>query len=243
MKTYELGNDVFAFSTTREGGVSKGSYASMNINPFCGDAQNDVNQNKELLAEILGIRSERIVVPHQVHGTHVEFVDAPCNLEATDAVVTQTRNLCIGVSTADCIPVLLYDSNHHAVAAIHAGWRGTVARIVEKTLQKMHDRLGTKPNEVAAVIGPGIGLSAFEVGDEVYSVFEKEGFPMDRIARKFTKWHIDLCEANLLQLQKMSVADVHIAGICTYTHHDLFFSARRLGIQSGRIMNGIMLRS
>ena len=241
MKTYNLGEGMLAFSTRRDGGVSTGTYASMNINPFCGDNPHDIEQNRELLATRLGILPERIVVPHQVHGVHVEFLDGPCLPEATDAVVTTTEGLCVGVSTADCIPVLLYDPVHRAVAAVHAGWRGTVARIVVQTLQQMHERLGTCPAEFAAVIGPGIGLDAFEVGDEVYDAFEKEGFPMQRIARRYAKWHIDLWDANLWQLQQMGVENVQCASVCTYTNSEEFFSARRLGIRSGRIMNGIML--
>ena len=242
MKTYDLGERVLAFSTKRQGGVSTGLYASMNVNPYCGDVPGNVEQNRKLLADRLGIAQEKIVLPHQVHGVNVEFVDGPCMPENTDAVITQTEGLCIGVSTADCIPVLIYDSHHRVVAAVHAGWRGTAARIVEHTLQKMYDRFGACPHKIRAVIGPGIGLSAFEVGDEVYAAFEQEGFPMERIARKYSKWHIDLWEANLLQLQHMGVTEVLLAGICTYSNSAQFFSARRLGIHSGRIMNGIMLK-
>ena len=147
------------------------------------------------------------------------------------------------VSTADCIPVLLHDPRHHAVAAIHAGWRGTVARIVRQTVQAMQARLGTQAADLRAVIGPGISLQAFEVGQEVYDAFLAAGFPMESIAVQRDKWHIDLWEANRLQLKEAGVQDIQIAGVCTYTHPDLYYSARRLGIQAGRILNGIMLRA
>ena len=102
---------------------------------------------------------------------------------------------------------------------------------------------GTDGADISAVIGPGISLAAFEVGDEVYEAFRLAGFPMDRIARKQEKWHIDLPEANRLQLLDFGVpsAAIETAGICTYTHCDDFFSARRLGIRSGRMLTGIML--
>ncbi|MBR5612544.1 MAG: laccase domain-containing protein, partial [Bacteroidaceae bacterium] len=129
------------------------------------------------------------------------------------------------------------------VAAIHAGWRGTVGRIVEKTIEVMKMQYGTKGEKIVACIGPSISLDAFEVGDEVYTAFAEAGFDMNRIARKYEKWHLDLWEANHLQLLSQGVKEenIEVAGICTYNHCDDFFSARRLGIKSGRILSGIMM--
>ena len=129
------------------------------------------------------------------------------------------------------------------VAAIHAGWRGTVGRIVEKTIHVMKDIYHTDEKDIIACIGPGISLESFEVGDEVYQAFEEAGFDMSLIARKYAKWHIDLWEANRLQLLGLGVKEEHIevAGICTYRAYESFFSARRMGIRSGRILSGIML--
>ena len=118
-----------------------------------------------------------------------------------------------------------------------------MARIVRQTVQAMQARLGTQAADLRAVIGPGISLQAFEVGQEVYDAFLAAGFPMESIAVRHDKWHIDLWEANRLQLKEAGVQDIQIAGVCTYTHPDLYYSARRLGIQAGRILNGIMLRA
>jgi YfiH family protein len=147
------------------------------------------------------------------------------------------------VSTADCIPVLLYDKRNLVVAAAHAGWRGTVGGIVQKTLTTMRQEYGTDMNDVLACIGPGISLESFEVGDEVYESFSKAGYDMNRIAKKYDKWHIDLWEANRIQLEEVGVkhANIETAGVCTYKEYHDFFSARRLGIKSGRILSGIML--
>ena len=149
----------------------------------------------------------------------------------------------MGVSTADCIPVLLYDAAHHACCAVHAGWRGTVKRIVQKAVEAMFQVYGSQPSEIQAVIGPGISLRNFEVGDEVYQQFEEAGFDMQLIARRYGKWHIDLWEANRLTLLATGVkADrIQLSGICTYDRVDDFFSARRLGIHSGRIFTAIMM--
>ena len=161
-------------------------------------------------------------------------------------MITDIPGILIGVSTADCIPVLLYDEAHKAVAAIHAGWRGTVARIVQKTLRLMSDTYSTVPSNVKAVIGPGISLKNFEVGDEVYTTFAEEGFPMERISRLYKKWHIDLPLCNKLLLVEAGIKpeNVHIEQICTYDNNDQFFSARmeQKGKEKcGRNFNAIMI--
>lgn len=106
-------------------------------------------------------------------------------LEGVDAVMTDVPKVCVSVSTADCIPILIYDRVHHAVAAVHAGWRSTVLRIPEAVLQAMAGAYGTRPQDVEAAIGPGISLEAFEVGNEVYEAFRTVGFPMGEMARRY----------------------------------------------------------
>lgn len=252
-----------AFSTTRQGGVSKGRYASFNINPYCGDNAADVSANRALLAGALGISTECIVLPHQTHGTESAVITPQFftlnpqarqqQLEGIDALLTDMHDVCIGISTADCIPVLLYDEEHHAIAAIHAGWRGTVARIVQHTANRMQQLYHTDMAQTRAVIGPGISLESFEVGNEVYDAFSSEHFDMNLLARRYPpmrpddasqqKWHINLPLCNQLQLEQMGVPGCNIfqSDICTYDHADTFFSARRLGADSGRIYTGIML--
>ena len=252
---YHLGDGVTAFSTKRQGGVSQGNYASFNINYYCGDRQEDIETNRAALCQLLGIDQWHLVYPHQTHGDVVKNIDSQWmealspaekrySLDGVDAVMTNLSGVCIGVSTADCIPILLYDATHHACCAVHAGWRGTVKRIVQKAVEAMASTYGTSPQQLKAVIGPGISLKSFEVGDEVYEQFAQAGFDMASIACKYEKWHIDLWECNKRQLMEVGVpeTDIHVAGICTYIHHDDFFSARRLGINSGRIFSGIMLR-
>jgi len=243
---YNMGTGVTAFSTTRQGGCSTGNYAAFNINGYCGDDEVHIAANKVALCGLLGIDSNRLVMPHQVHDCVVRRIDGPQQgvIEGVDAVMTDVPQLCIGVSTADCIPVLLYDSTHRAVSAVHAGWRGTVLRIVQKAVEAMHDTYGTAPADLQAVIGPGISLDSFEVGDEVYDQFLSAGFDMQPISRRDAKWHIDLPMCNRLQLMEAGVPADHIqmTNICTYQQYDRYFSARRLGIQSGRIYTGILIK-
>lgn len=243
---YNMGTGVTAFSTTRQGGCSTGNYAAFNINGYCGDDEVHIAANKVALCSLLGIDSNRLVMPHQVHDCVVRRIDGPQQgvIEGVDAVMTDVPQLCIGVSTADCIPVLLYDSIHRAVSAVHAGWRGTVLRIVQKAVETMRDTYGTAPADLQAVIGPGISLDSFEVGDEVYNQFLSAGFDMQPISRRDAKWHIDLPMCNRLQLMEAGIPADHIqmTNICTYQQYDRYFSARRLGIQSGRIYTGILIK-
>ena len=243
---YNMGAGVTAFSTTRQGGCSTGNYAAFNINGYCGDDIVHLAANKVALCSLLGIECDHLVMPHQVHDCVIRCIDGPQQetLEGVDAVMTNVSQLCIGVSTADCIPILLFDPVHRAVSAVHAGWRGTVLRIVEKAVEAMQENYGTEAADLQAVVGPGISLNSFEVGDEVYDQFQAAGFEMEAISRRDEKWHIDLPECNRLQLVESGVLPSHIqmTNICTFQACDRFFSARRLGIQSGRIFTGILLK-
>ncbi len=261
LQYYPMGEDVTAFSSTRQGGYSKGPYSEFNINRYCGDQEEDIRRNREALCRLLAIDDGRLLMPHQVHQTKTAVVDEEMlsltaearrqRLEGVDALMTDIPGVCIGVSTADCIPVLLYDPVRHAACAVHAGWRGTVKRIVEKAVAKMTDVYGSRPCDMIAQIGPGISLDSFEVGDEVYEAFASEGFIMDPISKKYEttdgigkKWHIDLPACNRQQLIDSGVTSTKIAisSVCTVKQSETFFSARRLGIHSGRIFTGIIIR-
>lgn len=253
--TYPLGVGVVAFTTTRLGGVSTGNYASFNINTHCGDRPEAAESNLRALARMLGVEPRHIVMPHQTHGVELrqiapEFMTlAPevrrMVLEGVDGVMTREAGVCIGVSTADCIPVLLYDSEHHATAAVHAGWRGTAQRIVQKAVAGMRLSFGTRPQAVRAIIGPGISMEHFEVGDEVYQQFEEAAFDMRQIAVRREKWHLDLPGCNRLQLLEAGIeaANIHQSAVCTYAQADEYFSARRLGVASGRLYTGILMKA
>ena len=259
---YPLGEGVTAFSTTRHGGFSCGNYGEFNVNRYCGDAPEAIRQNRRLLSLKLGVTDDRIVMPHQVHGVQIRKVtlgflyasadEQAARLEGVDALMTNVHGVCIGVSTADCIPIIIYDPQHEAVCAVHAGWRGTVQRIAREAMLAMITEYGSNPSQLQVVIGPGISMEAFEVGDEVYDAFAAANFPMEAISRRMPamdgtpieKWHIDLWTCNRLQLQAVGVLPehIHVSGICTWQQSDDYFSARRLGIQSGRILTAAILR-
>lgn len=194
--------------------------------------------------EALGLKLEELALPRQVHSDNVLWMHEAGRPEATDAVITDRPGLCVCVKTADCIPVLLYDTKQRLVAAVHAGWRGTVSRIVQKTIKQMHP---LNPKDLHAIIGPGISLEQFEVGDEVHETFKSADFPMDRIAKRYPsaaggeRWHLDLWEANRFLLEEMGVEDIYVEGTCTRTSMD-FYSARRETINTGRNYNGIFIK-
>lgn len=264
---YDMGRGVTAFSTTRHGGSSLGSYAAFNINEYCGDNPGSVALNRQALAAAIGIDPERVIMPHQTHGTEVrrideDFLRLPVGarraiLDGVDAVMTDVRGVCVGVSTADCIPVLLYDEEHGAVCAVHAGWRGTLARIVAKAVREMSLAYLTRPDKLRAVIGPGISMDAFEVGQEVYDAFLSAGFNMLGISRQMPpmrhggasepplKWHVDLKECNRRQLLNAGVKAecIHVSEVCTYSDSGNYFSARKLGAKSGRIYTAAFTHS
>lgn len=251
--SYNFPANIKAFSTRRnQAGSSEGNYAKFNCTHYCGDNPNHVANNRKKLCNDWNIHPDRLIIPRQTHGTRIvtideQFVQSPIQertgiLEGCDALITHLPHCCLCISTADCVPIVLYDSSHNAIAAIHAGWRGTVAGITSKTIQAMSQQFGSCGCDIQAAIGPSISLSAFEVGDEVHEAFLQAGFDMTRIAKKEKKWHIDLWEANYIQLTEQGIrpANIQVVGICTYQHHETFFSARKNGVLSGRMLTGIM---
>ena len=252
---YDMGPHVIAFSTTRRGGCSEGSYATFNVNEYCGDDYDHIRRNRQALCCLLGIPSSNLNYPHQIHESQCkiitsDFLSMPLArqkeyLEGTDALVTNEKGVCVAVSTADCVPVLLYDSVLGVVSAVHSGWRGTVKKIVSEAIRLMQIEFGSQVFNLKAVIGPSISCAAYEVGDEVYESFSHCGFPMDTIAQNINgRWHLDLPAANrwlMLQCGLLS-ENISFSGICTYGNSNEYFSARKLSVHSGRILTGIMLR-
>ena len=196
-----------------------------------------------------------VIQGHQVHGGKVAIIDRPDytrdELEGYDAFVTNIPNVAIGVRTADCVPILLYDSVKRVVSAVHSGWKGTVLYIVRNAVEVMHQRFQCNNSDLRAILGPSIGPDSFQVGEEVVEHFKNAGFPLDRIwsfhgSRDGSPMsgghHINLWEANRYILLQSGVRDenIEIVGIDTYTSPD-FYSARREGVQCGRIINSIKL--
>ena len=196
-----------------------------------------------------------VIQGHQVHGSKIAIIDRPGltreDLEGYDAFVTDLPGVAIGVRTADCVPILLYDPVHRVIAAVHSGWKGTVLKISQSTISLMCEHFGSLPADLRAVIGPAIGPRSFQVGEEVVEQFRDAGFPMPLIwshegpgdgTPMSGGHHIDLFKANRWLLEGCGLPAENIRVHAIDTYRDLsFFSARREGVQCGRNINAIRM--
>jgi polyphenol oxidase len=240
------------------------------------DTSAHVTENRKKFFGAIGASKMRIVALRQIHSDIVHLVSAVDTSAAEeplqgDALITRERGVLLAIQTADCVPILLADKKHRAIAAIHAGWRGTLSRIAEKTLGRMHMEFGTRPEDVVAALGPSIGRCCYEVGSDVAKEFHaqfpdaREWFdgPYDALAAgendpNWLPWltmkppghappplavQLDLIAANraILTSAGVSPANISSSAYCTACHTDLFFSYRRER-QTGRLMAAIAIR-
>jgi YfiH family protein len=237
--------------TTRHEGVSRPPYNSLNLGLSTLDSSHNVEGNRSILARAFGARVEKLVTVTQVHGNDLLLLDQPnpdfshfLKLEC-DGIVTNQPGVMIGVCVADCAPVLLLDPVNRVVAAIHAGWRGTVEGIVAKGVEAMVNLFDSRPRDILAAIGPTIGACCYEVDEPVVQAFRKAGHDFDSFAdpSDARKWRLDLAKANLRQLLKAGMAEENIESseLCVSCEKDLFFSYRRDKGETGRQMGFIML--
>jgi YfiH family protein len=196
-----------------------------------------------------------VIQGHQMHGSKVAIIDRPGltreELKGFDAFITNLPGISIGVRTADCVPILLSDPENHVIAAVHSGWKGTVLKVSQVTVERMRENFGTRPEHLHAVIGPCIGPKSFQVGEEVVGQFRDAGFPMPSIwsflgpgdgCPMSGGHHIDLPLANKWILRECGIPEENIQVCDIDTYRDpSFFSARREGVQCGRNINAIRM--
>ena len=221
--------DILHFFSTRENGADK----------------------IEELSELLTIPLDNIVITQQTHGANVRIITPANKAEIhvdTDALATKHRGICITIKTADCTPVLLFDPKQKAVAAIHSGWRGTVQNIAEKTINVLKQQFHSKPENIIAAIGPSIGQENYEVGPEVVEQFQKL-FPVVSSVLDFSgcpvgKAKLNVRHALLQQLLNagLNLLNIDMTNLCTFNEASVFYSARREGANTGRMINGILLK-
>lgn len=231
-------------------------YSQWNLCHYTGDTAQRVFDSRVELCQQLGIDYDHLIMPRQVHSCRVtafdeKLVAAPNRirklmLDDVDALVTTVSGVCIGVNTADCVPIALADPTNGVIAIAHAGWRGTVERIAEDTVDVMKV-VGANPNNILATMGVSICQDCFEVGDEVVKEFEQAGFDMSLIMHRnatTSKAHINLQEANRQVLIAAGIpsSNITLPSHCSRCESDRYFSARRLGINSGRTFTGIIMQ-
>jgi len=246
-------SELLHFSTTRMDGCSMGNYGSLNLGFNSGDLPGNVIENRIRLCAALGINPDKLVFPKQTHTATIKtitagFLDLDIRermhfLNETDAVITNRKGVCIAIKTADCVPVLLFDRKQKVVAAVHAGWRGTEQNIVSKTIHKMAEEFGSAPSDLFAGIGPSISPEVYEVGEEVWKKFTPE-FYQPTNPSKAGKRLLDLWSANFHQLINAGVPvdQIEVSRTCTFSDPIRFFSARRDGLNTGRMATGIMIK-
>ena len=266
--------------STRQGGMSRAycgddEPGELNLGFTASDPRETVLQNRRLFAKaVSGKVNTPLVTLRQIHSNLVRIVGADDARRAEpskgDGLITNQPGILLGIQTADCIPVLIADRKRRVVAAFHAGWRGTVQRIVEAGIGRMRLEFGCKPENLIAAIGPGIGACCYSVGDEVLSSFEsqfayarslvREVYDSEPVRKKYPmlfltqrapghspigpNLHLNLVEANRLQLIDAGLKEekIKIVGGCTSCQRDLFFSHRGSEGFAGRMMSVIGIR-
>jgi YfiH family protein len=260
---------VHGFST-RQGGVSNlDGKRVLNLGFTEWDARDSVRENRRRLQAAVGAQDFKLVSLLQFHSDAIlQFESAPTEPARSDGSVTKSAGLLLAVQTADCVPILLVDPKNRVVAAVHAGWRGTLARIAEKAIGRMQMQFGSQAADLLAAIGPAIGGCCYEVGTEVAAAFSGQ-FPnaaefFDELRTgdepnplqwlnmmppghqpPAKKVLLDLPKANRLQLEAAGVraANIFASDLCTGCRRDLLFSYRKEGAQSGRMMAVIGIRA
>ena len=239
-KIFESFKNLLAFTTTKQ------TINEVNSR-FTGDTLEIFESSRKNLAAKLGTTVNQFVFPRQTHTNCVaEISEIPSSeIKDTDALITNQSGICLCVQTADCVPILLFDPVKNVVAVVHAGWRGTVSKIVEVVVLKMMSDYKSSSENILAAIGPSISPEIYEVGDEVVNSV-RESIPNSEIMLRknsSSKFHFDLWEANRQLLLSIGILpkNIEILGECSFQNSNKYFSARKEGIDTGRMVSGVML--
>ncbi|MCE5251776.1 peptidoglycan editing factor PgeF [bacterium] len=225
--------------TTRSGGVSSPPFDSLNLGFHTPDDHARVAENHRIVYRYAGADENEVAFMGQVHGSAVKIVDSGGVYPGTDGLITARRGLLLGVKVADCIPLLLYDPGHEVIGAIHCGWRPIVDGIARKAVALMSGHYKTDPAQIVAVMGPSAGPCCYEVGPDVACRLRPESVT-DRGGSLFADLRAELVS----HLTDAGVAEHHIEifNDCTICRDSLYYSFRRSGDQSGRMLGFIMLK-
>jgi YfiH family protein len=225
-----FGSEVVSHGfSTRRGGISQNPFDTLNLGDRTGDCEKNVQTNRDSFFQSLGILSERLAIPVQIHGNHVVLVEKPGIYPETDGMITEVQGICLVVQVADCLPVYLYDPIRQAIGLVHAGWRGTCQKIITQAIQSMESNFGTCAENILVFIGPSIGPCCYEVNGDVSRHFPESVVQGSRL---------DLWQANqnLLIESGVRLENISVSGLCTSCYSDWFFSHRRSGGKTGRMM-------
>jgi len=232
----------------RHGGVSPVPWQSLNQGGGLGDDRGNIIENRKRAFESIGRQVESLYDVWQVHSAEIVVTDQPRPLEAdhikADAIITTNPSVTLFMRFADCVPILMYEPQKRIIATVHAGWQGTVKKIVEKTVLFLRDRFDVNPAAIVAGIGPSIGPCHYQVGEEVVAAMKRE-FPTDHeelIHEDEDGWFLNLWKTNELQLHRNGVSSVEVAGLCTACDTDTWFSHRAEHGRTGRFAAALYLK-
>lgn len=235
---------LIAAESTRHGGVSPPPYASLNLGLNTDDCLENVTENRRRFLAALDLPPGRLATSHQVHGNEVLLARQPGHYEGYDAIITDQKGIFAAVGTADCTPILIYDPARQAVAAIHAGWKGTAQQVARAALLAMQKEFGTKPEGCHAYIGTCIDQDNYEVDENVACHFEAAHKWEDG---KRGKWLVDLKGANKSQLLGLGIPEgqIEVSAYSTHAHNEDYFSHRKENGATGRMLAviGLVARS
>jgi YfiH family protein len=223
----------------REGGVSPQPWASLNMSISTGDSLENSRTNRHRAFEALGLPVESMADVWQIHGTETIRADAPRgdhNAIKADGIITNQQGVTLFQRFADCVPILFYDTKHHALGIVHAGWRGTVTGAAVSPIKAMAEAYGTRPVDLIAGIGPSIGPDHYEIGPEVMdAVRQAFGKNADELVSvREGRTYLDLWAANEHALREAGVEQVEVARVCTACNTQHFFSHRAEAGKTGR---------
>ena len=235
-------DELVAAQSSRLSGSSVFPFQSLNLGLFSNDKPGNIVENRQRFFSNFDIDPENIAHSFQVHGSKIKRVEYPGLYQGYDALITNKPGIYLAVSIADCVPVLVYDPKSKAVSAIHAGWRGTKAEILTKTIDGMTDAFNTNPRDCFAFIGTCIGSSNFEVDADVADHFEDS---LKKWDKEKEKYFVDLKAANRELLLKAGVQNskIGVSPFCTVEHNESFFSYRKEAGQTGRMLAIIGVKS
>lgn len=217
---------------TREGGVSEGIYKGLNCGLGSDDNREAVVENQTRAAKHLSCSHDHLLTLHQIHSSDCVVVDERWHYlkrPKADSIVTNKKDIILGILTADCVPVLFYDEDNHVIGAAHAGWKGAIGGVLQETVHKMVD-LNAKPSSIQALVGPCIAYDSYEVGQEFYDQFILSDNTHIQLFKKSEKpghYYFNLREFIVLTLSNIGLMSVNHVFEDTYQEKDRFYSYRR----------------
>lgn len=231
------GYNLVHANSTRIGGVSLEPYNTLNLGMHTGDNREDVAKNRSRYFNYLGADIERAVYAEQVHGSQVTVVSTPGRYTATDALITAEKDLFLTIQTADCFPLFMYDPVKEVCALVHSGWRGTAQNIASVTIKQMTRAFKTNVKDVLVAIGAGIQQAQYQVDSHTAAQFDKNFWKDDGPGHA----KLNVQGAIIAQLLNVGILKRHIEvdERCTFKQSDIFYSYRRDGKSSGRMMGVI----